>query len=63
MCPTASIALLSEAMANALRLRSPHQSLSTAIVSVCVVGVYLGPEEAEDKRISHKSLPSTRAGR
>jgi len=51
MCPTAAIALPTEAIANALRLhwaRAPHQSLSTAIVSACEVGVYLEPEEAEN---------------
>ena len=49
MCPTAAIALPTEVIANALRLhwaQVPHQSQLTAIVSVCEVGVYPGPEEA-----------------
>ena len=66
MCPTAAIVIPTEAIANVLRLhwgRALHQSLSTAIVSACEVGVYLGPEEAgENTRqcLSHKA--TTRAG-
>jgi hypothetical protein len=49
MCLTALIALLTEAIANSLRLhcaQAPHQSLWTAILSAYEVGVSLGPEEA-----------------
>ena len=49
MCLTAVIAILTEGIAKALRLhcaQAPHQSLLTVILSVCEVGVSLGPEEA-----------------
>ena len=60
MCLTASIALPTEAIANALRLhwaQAPHQSLSTAIVSVCEVGVYLELEEAGKTRDIYNLYP------
>lgn len=61
MCLTVVIALLTEVIAKALRLHCAqvrHQSLLTAILSVCEVGVSLGPGEAVKKHGTMHKLKS-----